>query len=345
MIKKTKLNISNGNNNNLRISNPLLSRTMWNDNTTKDLVLDDKTKETSKAGRPLDIPTNQAGINNEKGNITFEKNRLTSNDFPKSSFLMTIVGSRRTGKSTITESLLNHELKNRFDYVFLYSPTLSGFDSIPNNYKFRDLETLPRLIEKQQDKVKNNILVSKLINNNRNGTIGEGRSRLEKKYQKSKICCVIDDMAGSKSLRHNDILNKIATNGRHICSPDKSNNTEMCFIILTQSITLLDKTIRQNADLILSSRLTSKIDRKLLIEENMVLDSTRAGLQDSFKRYDDITLSKDYSFIAILNWISNKNNYDKYIRSYTSNAENFTDLKIFGNKDDWKTDLPFYDFK
>ena len=89
MIKKTKLNINNGNNNNLRISNPLLSRTMWNDNTTKDLVLDDKTKET-KLGRPLDIPTNQAGINNQKGNITFEKNRLTSNDFPKSSFLMTI---------------------------------------------------------------------------------------------------------------------------------------------------------------------------------------------------------------------------------------------------------------
>tara|TARA_R110000765_G_scaffold86946_2_gene166889 strand:+ start:1119 stop:2162 length:1044 start_codon:yes stop_codon:yes gene_type:complete len=343
--KKTNLNIQSGTNKNLRISNPIYSRTNWNNNTTKDILIQDNSlKENSITGRPLDIPTNQAGIIEQKGNIKFEKNRLSSKDFPSSSFLLTIIGARRTGKTTITESLLLNELKGRFDYIFLYSPTLSGMDSIPNNYKFRDLDTLPKLIEKQQNIVKNNIKITKMIKNNKDGIIGNDNKELEKKYKKSRICCILDDFAGSKSLRHNDILNKIATNGRHICSPDKSKNTEMCFIILSQSITLLDKVIRQNADLILSSRLTSKIDRKLLIEENMVLDSTRSGLQDSFKRYDDITLSKDYSFIAILNWLSNKNSYEKYIRSYTSNAENFTNIKMFGNKDDWKVELPFYNF-
>ena len=37
--KKTNLNIKSGSNKNLRISNPIYSRTNWNNNATKDILI------------------------------------------------------------------------------------------------------------------------------------------------------------------------------------------------------------------------------------------------------------------------------------------------------------------
>jgi hypothetical protein len=76
--------------------------------------------------------------------------QLTAEDFPDKAFTCTVVGSRRSGKTTVTESLLM-AMKDRFDCVFLFSATLSGFETIPNSYKFANLAPMAEIIRRQQN--------------------------------------------------------------------------------------------------------------------------------------------------------------------------------------------------
>ena len=256
------------------------------------------------------------------------RNQLKSDDFPKA-FCCSVTGSRRTGKTTITESLIN-DMQNgkdkRFDYVFLFSPTLSGFDSIPNNYKFQDLSILPSLIQRQQELTVWN------------------KTALKRDHKKCSICIILDDMIATGDLK-NKLLLKIALNGRHINAGDPVKSNELSTFILSQSVTGIPKKIRQNVDITLASRLNSKSDRQTLVEENMILDSSRGGMQTAYMLYDTTTLEKDYSFIAIMNHISNKNTYEKYIRSYVANIPK-TNGKIhwFGSRTDWKIKKPTFSF-
>ena len=254
------------------------------------------------------------------------KNQLTASDFPKA-FCCSVTGSRRTGKTTITESLLNEMQNNkRFDYVFLFSPTLSGFDSIPNNYKFQDLSILPSLIQRQQELTTWN------------------KTALKRDYKKCSICIILDDMIATGDLK-NKLLLKIALNGRHINAGDPVKDNELCTFLLSQSVTGIPKKIRQNVDITLASRLNSKSDRQTLVDENMILDSSRGGIQKAYMIYDTTTLNRDYSFIAIMNHISNKNTYEKYIRAYTSTIpKEQAKIKWFGSRADWKVTKPIFNF-
>ena len=254
------------------------------------------------------------------------KNQLSIDDFPHA-FVCSCTGSRRTGKTTIVESLLNDmQSKKRFDYVFLFSPTLAGFDSIPNNYKFQNLEVLPSLILRQQELTTWN------------------KKALKKDRKKCSICLVLDDMVAGNDLK-NSLLLKIALNGRHINSGDPIKTNELCTFILSQSVTGIPKKIRNNVDIMMASRLASKNDRKLLVEENMILDSSRGGINEAYMLYDDVTLERDYGFISLLNHISNKNNYEKYVRSYVANMpKEQGKIKWFGDEGDWKVKKPVFNF-
>jgi hypothetical protein len=208
--------------------------------------------------------------------------------------------------------------------VFLFSSTLAGFDGIPNNYKFRTLDILPQILQKQQEVTKHNSKAHK------------------KDYIKSRVALVLDDMLATNELK-NTLLTKIALNGRHLNSKDKVETNELCTFILSQSATGIPKNIRRNSDIIISSRIPSKTDRKTIIEENLVLDSSRGGMSAAYYLYDSITLERDYAFIALLNYISNKATYEKYVRSYCATIPK-SPIKLFGNAADWKVSRKTFDF-
>lgn len=343
--KKTRLNINATPRLDAIVpADPALANTMLHDSAPAGLEIQDKSAQiNSTTMRPKAQPSTQVRPTNQLDEMALLHKELSQDDFPTNSFMCAIAGSRRTGKSTVCESLLCNELKGRFDTYFLFSPTLAGFESVPNSHKFRTMEgILPKIIKKQQNAVKNNIEVSKRLKNLK-GTKRNIKS-IEKDYIESKVVCILDDMMGTGELKNNKLLNKIATNGRHICSPDKTGKTDMSFIILSQSVVGIDPIIRRNTDMLLSSRLTSKKDRETLVLENMVLDSSRGGIGDAYSNYDGATLNRDYGFIALLNHVSNKSKYEKYVRSYKANVESFQDIRLGGTEDDWDTPLPFYDF-
>ena len=316
------------------------------DSAPSDLTIEDKTQTVNpETLRKADEPATQV---NPPNPIDMDSlySSLVDSDFPSNSFIATVVGSRRTGKSSVTESLLVNELKDRFTSYFLFSPTLAGFDSIPNNYKFRNLDLLPNIIKKQQDIVKHNISVTKRLT--KKDLTKRQRGQIEKTYKESKICFILDDMMGVGLLKNNKLLNRIAVNGRHICgTTDKSGKTDCSFFILSQSVVGIDPIIRRNSDIIISSRLTSKRDREVMVGENMVLNSSRMGMTAAYDAYDQVTLNRPYSFISLLNHNADKSEYQKYVRSYTANIKSFQDVpgvRLGGNDADHATEPKFFDF-
>ena len=344
-IKKTELNLSSHPSfSATRPANMRLANTIMHDSSPADLTIEDKTQTVNpETLRKADEPATQVNPPNPIDMNSLYPS-LVADDFPNNSFIATVVGSRRTGKSSVTESLLVNELKDRFNTYFLFSPTLSGFDSIPNNFKFRDLSLLPNIIKKQQEAVKHNISVTKLLT--KKNLTKRQKGQIEKTYKDSKICFILDDMLGTGALKNNKLLNKLACNGRHVCSGDKSGRTDCSFFILSQSVVGVDTTIRRNSDLIISSRLTSKKDRTILVEENMILDSSRGGITAAYDQYDQITLNRDFAFISLLNHKSNKSKYENYLRSYNANMASFTDIpvRLGGTDADWEAEKPFFDF-
>jgi hypothetical protein len=255
--------------------------------------------------------------------------RLTPSDFPHS-FISTVVGSRRSGKSTVCESLL-HSMKGRFDTAFLFSATLAGFAGIPNNYKFRDLSLLKSIIARQQGVSEYNV---DLQRKRRNGTSKE-------KYAKSSIVLVFDDMLATGELK-NQLLTNLALNGRHLSRGDPVTTNECCVFILSQTVTGVPKKIRLNSDCVISSRIPSREDRKLLVCENLVINSCRGGLADAYACYDQCTLDGDYAMIAMLNHKSNKQRFDQFVRGYKATVAK-KPAKLFGTKADWNARLPSFD--
>ena len=250
---------------------------------------------------------------------------MTAKDFPHA-FVCSVVGSRRTGKTTLVESLLN-EMKalKRFDTYFLFSPTGAGFEGIPENYKYKTLDILPDILKKQQEVTRINL-----------------KAISKKDHIKSSVCIILDDMLATNELK-NSLLTKISLNGRHLNSKDPVKTNELATFILSQTSTGIPKAIRRNSDILMCSRIPSKNDRKCIIEENMILDSSRGGITRAYQLYDKVSLERDFSFIALLNHLSNKNTYEKYVRSYVATLQK-KPIKLFGDKADWATPRAEYDF-
>lgn len=261
--------------------------------------------------------------------LSGEFESLNIDEMP-SNFFLFCTAARRNGKSEQVLHMCRHfHKKKRFTHYFLISETLSGYEEyIPANYQFTDLSHVPEIIGRMQAV----------------GKYNQGQERKEDMV-KCSILLILDDVVGNPTdlRKQGGIMQRIAVNGRHICREDKLETNELCTILLSQRITLIPPPIRNNADIIIASRLASYHERKLLIEQYLSLTSDREGLREARRVFDKITLSKEYRFIVICTHIANRKSHKDYVYYQDANIKAPT-VRLHGTIEDWsvkKQDIVF----
>lgn len=156
-------------------------------------------------------------------------------------FFVIVYGARRTGK-THAISVLLEDIKDRFDFAYLFSNTALlhkgqkgelDFDMIREEAKFQgfDQDALARIIERQKAVMMHN-----------NSVTGQR----QKKPNRTLI--IFDDFVHEKEVRYSKIFTELPVLGRHY---------ELSVICLTQGYSQvasggLNKATRQNADLVMT---------------------------------------------------------------------------------------------
>lgn len=156
-------------------------------------------------------------------------------------FFVIVYGARRTGK-THAVSVLLEQIKDRFDFAYLFSNTAHihkgekgelDFEMIVEDAKFKgfDEEMLRRVMERQ--------IAVKLHNN-------ATKSKRDRKPNRTLL--IFDDFVHEKAVRYSKIFTELPVLGRHY---------ELSVICLTQGYSAvasggLNKATRQNADLVMT---------------------------------------------------------------------------------------------
>lgn len=219
------------------------------------------------------------------------------------SFYLIYTASRRSGKSTNAEYLINQfqrDNKRKFDAIFLLSLTDAGFKGIPEGYRYDTLDIIPQIINKQKE-------------------IQEYNQTTRKNTHKvrSHILLVIDDFA-SGNLRNNQVLDTLSMNGRHIIK----DNGSLSVILMTQSLTKVSRVQRLNCDCMLMNAISSAKELEMIMDEYFfVLDSSRQGKRETRQMYHNLVNSKDYRFIVVENWRSNKRQLEDFIKLFDAKIE------------------------
>ena len=238
---------------------------------------------------------------------------------PRNSVVL-VIASRRSGKSFVTQHILEqyHKAKH-FDSGFMFSKTNSGFEkSIPQTYRFSDLEHLPKIVDM-------------MVRVKRHNKKAKKRDQVS-----SNIFLLLDDMVGSGGLsaemRKDPILNKISVNGRHL---DFNQKSSILTILLSQIYTGLSPQIRLNADYILVPKISSRRERESIVNSFMTHLSGREGLKRAYKLFDDIVNEKDFQFLVINTTGQNKRNFSDYIFKIRAPPK-LEDIRLVGDDDDWR---------
>lgn len=235
-------------------------------------------------------------IPTDNDNIVNSIRRFELNDIPPSSFSI-LLGKRRSGKSYLTEDLIQKMIKNKMlDMVLLFSGTDSGFSFIDKEFRFGgDMDKLNQLV----DNLKH---------------ITEYNSVAPKKDQiKANIAVIIDDHAVSLKSREFNILETLAVNGRHFAKPPLS----LHIYVLAQSLTKIPKVVRLNADLIFFNSIASMREREIIFDENLyMLESDIHGRRKARHIYDKLVVQDDFVFVCILNCKQNVKEYSDYLVTY-----------------------------
>lgn len=220
------------------------------------------------------------------------------------SFFLICVASRRSGKSTSCNYLLQQFQKDkerRFDTIILISLTDAGFGGIPHGYRYNSLSALQQIQHKQRQ--------IKLHNDE----VMNPDDRIQ-----SKICVILDDMASgtdAESLRNSKALETLAMNGRHVVRGHE-DCMSLSIMVLSQSLTKLSRPIRLNSDIIMFNALPSLTEQQLVLSECFfLLDSSRRGVAYARSLYHKLVTSKDYRFIMVENYKSNKRSHKDYIKT------------------------------
>ena len=266
-----------------------------------------------------DEDTFEKSITKKSGKVFNFKN-FNVNSVPQNAFMI-VIASRRSGKShLITHFLEEYTKKNKVQGVFLFSKTNAGFDGIPSNYRYNDLNILPSIIDTQMKVKKHNLKAKK------------------KDIIKSNIILILDDMVGSggmsADMRKNKLLNKLAVNGRHLSHDTNSN---MMVILISQIFTGISPQIRLNTDFLFTTKLQARKERENIINSFLSLNSGRQGLRESYEVFDSVVNKDDFNFIAIHTTHSNKKKFSDYIYNFKAPSK-LKNSKLTGNKEDWKYD-------
>ena len=227
---------------------------------------------------------------------------------------------RRSGKTTLVEDMIGKwRTKNRVDLILLFSKSNAGFPNIPQKYRFRSLEPAMSQLVETQIKVKK-----------------ANRKRKKEKIHSRVICIFDDQIDGTNHLRNNQLLTKMATLGRHT---GDSHSSIMC-IYLSQHITAIPPVMRRNMDVVISLKISSRLERKLFVEEFLTLKSGRGGLAEAYNLFD-IVNSADYKAIIVNTTHSNKYKYSDYVYQYVATPYKSNEVWS-GRKEDMETPFAIY---
>ena len=263
---------------------------------------------------PTDTPTIQPP-NNELPEIDTNRVPATENvtmhqyqqlqidEFPLSWYGV-VVGSRRSGKTTMEEHLIRQaqqSRKHKFTHVWLISQTNAGFEpGIPKRFRSRDMNTLDFIAQKQIEVMKYN------------------RKQREKRHMiKQKVLVIVDDCASSsgQSIRNSLALDNAALNGRHLSSRDPIESNGVSYLVLSQSLTAISRRQRLNVDFFLVNSLSSDIETKMICEENGFFTNTSGGKREGRHLFRMLTTSKEWRFICIMCCAAaNKTDLHDYVR-------------------------------
>ncbi len=287
--------------------------------------------EASKKGYSADSFDPKQAITNEYNDDKELFNSfkdLTADDVPSNPFIF-ISSPRRAGKSEITLHMLRQfHAKKRFTHYALVSQTLSGYEGIiPYTYQFENMDHVGEIINKMQDVAEYNAKVKE-------------KNQPKEHYIHCSFLLILDDVIGdAKDIRKlGGYLQKIAVNGRHIMREDPNKKNEFGVILISQKITMIPPVIRQNADIICSARLASRVERETYIENFLTLTSGREGLKEARRVFDSITL-QEYTFICVLAYKSIRVNHQAYVRRLKADITQKTE-RLFGNQRDWMKSKP-----
>ena len=281
-------------------------------------------KKTSKKISKVDDDKKENGEKNTNKtdlmNIDFSQSfkNFDVNIVPKNAFML-VIASRRSGKShLITHFLEEYTKKNKTQGIFLFSKTNAGFDGIPSNYRYYNLDILPSIIDQQLKVKKHNMKAKK------------------KDIIKSNIIVILDDMVGEGGLgadmRTNRFLNKVSVNGRHLSHLEDSN---MMVILISQIFTGISPQIRLNTDFLFTTKLQARKERENIINSFLSLNSGRRGLSESYEVFDSVVNKDDFNFIAIHTTHQNKKKFSDYIYNFKA-PSNLLNKKLTGSSEDWK---------
>lgn len=176
-------------------------------------------------------------------------------------FFMSLIGARRSGKSTLMKELLRKDLKNRFreEDVFIFCPSIDLNDDFAelnkaHKYPVPDQAIIYAILEEQEHNIK---------------TYGKDRT--------PEILIIFDDCADNKIIQFGGAIDKLAVRGRHY---------KICVIVSSQRMSALSRTARLNSDyfLVFSPYNLSETEQML---EQYVLKQDRKKYMKAFQEYWD----------------------------------------------------------
>lgn len=223
------------------------------------------------------------------------------NSLPSSSYNI-FLGKRRSGKSVLTEYLIKQMIDaDMLDLVFIFSPTMAGFNTVvvDNDFRFDTITPLLDIINNYKMMNEYNKLVPK------------------RKKIKLRTAIVIDDFSVELKSKKFNLLEDLAVRGRHY----SYDPLALHFFILSQSLTKIPRTIRLNCDTIFFNAIASMRELELILDENFfIISSSREGKREGRTLYENLVKAADFNFIGIMNFKQNCTKYSDYITVYKADT-------------------------